>query len=899
MTTRNLDALFDPRAVALIGASRRPGSVGAVVARNLLEGGFAGRVMLVNPKGGEIAGRPVCADIPALPETPDLAIVATPAHTVPEVIDQLGARGCRAAVVISAGFEGDGSPARLKQAMLDAARPRLLRIVGPNCLGVVSPAGGVNASFADRMPPRGRVALISQSGAIAVAAMDSAAGLGFGFSHVLTVGDCADVDVGDLLDWLALDRNTDAILLYLEGIGDARKFMSAARVAARTKPVAVLKAGRSASGARAALSHTGALAGAFAVYEAAFRRAGLLQVDDLGDLLRAGAAFAAGLKEAGDRLAVLTNGGGAGVLAADALELRGERTCDLAPATIAALDAGAPRNWSRGDPVDILGDAGPATYAAALKVLLAAPDVDAVMVLNCPTAVADSADIADAVTGASEARGRKPVLTAWLGGEAVADARRRLAAAGLPTYATPEEAVQVYSLLASARRNRQLLVHAPAATEAPPDPSEARRIVEQALRDGREMLTDPETRAVLQAYGVPVLQSREARTPEEAGAAAEALGGRVALKILSRQISHKSDVGGVALDLAGREATTAAAREMLAAVAQKRPEALVDGFVVEPMAQRPHAQEILAGVVQDPTFGPVVMVGHGGVAVEVLADRALGLPPLNLDLAREMIGRTRVSRLLAGYRDRKPADLTALAHTLVALGRLAADLPQIGELDVNPLLCDADGVLALDGRVVLRPSDQPRARMAILPYPAQLARRIALEGQSLTIRPIRPDDAGAFGAMVEACSPQDLRFRFGAALRRLWPELAAMLTQIDYDRQMAFVAEADDGALLGVAWLCADPQGETAEFALMVRTDRQRHGLGGLLLRALLDYGRERGLTQVWGDVESQNEHMLELARSLGFEVAAGEDPCRLHLVRRLGLDAPDRMRRGELRSAT
>lgn len=885
MTTRNLDALFDPRAIALIGASRRPGAIGGVVARNLLQGGFPRRIMLVNPKGGEIEGEPVYPQIAALPEPPDLALIAAPADTLPQVIGELGARGCRAAVVISAGFEGEGPPARLKQAMLEAARPHLLRIVGPNCLGLLSPVQGINASFAAAMPPAGRVALVAQSGAVAVAAMDSAAGLGFGFSHVVTVGDCADVDVGDLLDWLALDRKTDAILLYLEGISDARKFMSAARVAARTKPVAVLKAGRSASGARVALSHTGALAGTFAVYEAAFRRAGLLQVDDLGDLLRAGAAFAAGLKEAGDRLAVLTNGGGAGVLTVDALEIRGEQICELAPQTIAALDEIAPANWSHGNPVDILGDAGPSTYAAALKVLLAAPEVDAVLVLNCPTAVADSAEIAAAVLEASKACGRKPVITAWLGGAAVMEARGMLAAAGLPTYATPEEAVRICSLLTSARKNRELLVHAPAAMAEPPDAAQARRIIEQALTEGRKVLTDPETRSVLSAYGVPVLQSREVRTPEEAGAAAEALGGRVALKILSRQLSHKSDVGGVVLELVGRAATRAAANQMLAVVAQKRPDAAIDGFVVEPMAQRPHAHEILAGVVQDPTFGPVVMVGHGGVAVEVLADRALGLPPLNLDLAREMIGKTRVSRLLAGYRDRKPADLTALARVLVALGQIAADLPDVRELDVNPLLCDAEGVLAVDGRIVLRSPDQASARMAILPYPAELARRIEFDGRPLTIRPIRPDDAGALGAMVEACSPQDLRFRFGAALRRLWPELAATLTQIDYDRQMALVAEDAEGAILGVGWLCADPEGETAEFALMVRTDRQRHGLGGRLLRALVDYGRLRGLARLWGDTDMFNQHMIELAQSVGFQTQLNEDPSSVRL--QLDLSSP------------
>jgi acetyltransferase len=878
MTIRNLDALFSPRTIVLLGASRRPGSVGAVVTHNLLHGGFGGRIMLVNPKGGEAEGQPLLPSIGALPERPDLAVIATPAETVPGLIAELGASGCRAAVVISAGFEGEGRPAELRQSMLEAARPHLLRIVGPNCLGLISPGSGVNASFAGRIAPAGRVALVAQSGAVAAAAMDAAAGLGLGFSHVVSVGDCADVDVGDLLDYLALDRGTDAILLYLEGVSDARKFMSAARVAARLKPVAVLKAGRSASGAKAALSHTGALAGAFAVYEAAFRRAGLLQVETLGELLQAGAAFATGLKEAGDRLAILTNGGGAGVLAVDALDALGERACELSDATIAALDKIAPANWSRRNPVDILGDARPETYAAALETVLAAREVDAVMVLNCPTAVADSAEAASAVVKAVRARPGKPVINAWLGGEGMVEARLRLASGSLPAYATPEEAARAYALLARARRNRELLRHAPALAEMRTDVDAARRIVSQARAHDRVVLTDPEARAVLRAYGVPVLEGREATTPEAAGAAAQALGGRVALKILSRQISHKTEVGGVQLDLTGQEEVSAAARRMQASVAAQRPDAVIDGFVVEPMLRRPQAQEILVGLAQDPTFGPVVMVGHGGIAVEVLADRALGLPPLNEDLALEMIGKTRVARLLAGYRGRPAADLSALSRVLQALGQLASNLPEIAELDINPLLCDADGVLAVDARIGLRPAGSPAPRMAILAYPVDLVRNLELGGERLRIRPIRPTDAKRLSVMVAACSPQDVRLRFGASLRRLSPELASSLTQIDYDRQMALVAEDSAGVFLGVGRLCADPEGEAAEFTLLIRSDRQRHGLGGVLLEALLDYARGRGLARVWGQTECDNGHMIELARALGFETHAGDDVGNVRL---------------------
>jgi len=882
MTIRNLDALFKPRAIALIGANRRAGSVGDLVARNLAEAGFPGALMWLDRKGGEIAGQPVWSDVASLPACPDLAVIATPAETVPGLVRELAERGCRAAVVISAGFEGAGRAAELKQAMLDAARPRLMRIVGPNCLGVISPAAGVNASFAARMPPAGRIALVAQSGAIAAALMDSAAERGFGFSHVVTVGDCADVDVGDMLDWLALDRGTDAVLLYLEGVADARKFMSAARAAARLKPVAVLKSGRSAAGARAAFSHTGALAGASAVYEAAFRRAGLLQVEGLGDLLEAAAAFAAGLEGSGERVAVLTNGGGAGVLAADALDRLGERLATLSPQTIAALEATAPAGWSRSNPVDILGDAGPKAFSAALETLVDSSDVDAVLVLDCPTAVADSDEVASAVASAAAERGAKAVLAAWLGGTSMAEGRRRLAEAGLPAYATPEAVATAFALLAKTRRTRAMLAHAPSPPPPPPDPAGAQRIVMAALRSGRRTLSDPEARLVLRAYGVPVVESREARTPAEAGAAAERLGGAVALKIVSPQLTHKTDVGGVVLDLTGREAVIEAAKAMLAGVAQRRPDASIDGFVVEPMVRRTHAQELLVGLAQDPAFGPVVMVGHGGVAVELLADRALGLPPLNDELAREMIARTRVARLPGGFRGRPGADLAALSQVLVAIARIACDLPEIAELDINPLLCDASGVLGLDARIALQPP-AAAVRPAILPYPAALERSVAFGQATVLLRPVRPDDAAALASLVAGCTAVDIRFRFGDTLRTLHPELAASLTQIDYDRQLALVAETEAGMLAGCAHLSADPEGVAAEFALLVRSDLQRQGLGRLLLAELIVYARSRGVTRIWGDAELDNAGMIRLARNLGFEICPDEDPGRVRFELDLG----------------
>jgi acetyltransferase len=878
MTTRNLDALFAPRSVAMIGASPQPGSVGEVVTRNLRGAGFAGDVMLVNPHGGSIDGAPVYESVSALPGPPDLAVIATPAETVPGLIAELGARGCRAAVVISAGFEGPGHPAALKQAILDAARPHLLRIVGPNCLGFLSPVRKLNASFAQAMPPAGDLALVVQSGAVAAAAMDWAWQAGVGFSHVVTLGDCADVDVADVLDYLAAEASTQAILLYLEGVSDGRKFMSAARAAARAKPVAVLKAGRSAAGAKAALSHTGALAGAAAVYSAVFRRAGLLEVEDLGGLFQAGALFGASLKGSHDRLAILTNGGGAGVLAVDALTEIGGKLIQLSPDTLAALDVFAPAAWSHGNPVDILGDAHPQLYGDTLRVLLAAPETDAVLVLNCPTAVADSTEAAAQVISAAAARDDKPVVTAWLGGPVMAESRRRFAAATLPTFETPEAAVRAFALLTRLQRTRDLILHTPDSAEPPIDLARARKVVERALAEGRSALTDPEARELLKAYGVPVVDSRQAATPEDAARAARAIGGPVALKILSREISHKSDVGGVKLGLMSPDETQAAANEMLAAIKAARPEATIDGYIVEPMVERPLAEELLAGVVQDPTFGPLVMVGQGGVAVEVVADRALGLPPLNADLARDMIAQTRVSRRLAGYRGRPPANLDALADVLVALGRLATDLPEVAELDINPLLCDANGVLALDGRVSIRPVTGATRRPAILPYPSNLVRDVVVGPEPLRLRPIRPTDAARLQDMIDRSAPADVHLRFRGGVRHLTQNLVSLLTQIDYDRHMALAAQDATGALLGVGRLVADPEGETAEFALMVRTDRQGRGLGHTLLKALIDHANARGLREVWGDVAYDNGRMLSVARGLGFQVTPAEETGRVRV---------------------
>lgn len=873
MTIRNLDALFHPRSVALIGASNQAGSVGSVIARNLLEGGFAGPIMPVNPHETAIRSTLGYRTIGALPRAPDLAVIATPAPTVPQIVADLGAAGCRAAVVVSAGFgEGD-----LRQQLLDAAKPHLLRIVGPNCLGFISPAQGLNASFAHLSPAPGGLALVSQSGAIAAAAIDWAASAGVGFSHIVTIGDAADVDFGDLIDYLALDTATRAIVLYVESITDARKFMSAGRAAARTKPVVVIKAGRSAAGAKAAFSHTGALAGADEVYDAAFRRAGMLRVADLRELFDAAETLSAGLSVAGDRLAILTNGGGAGVLAADALSARGGRLAELSPVTTAALTQVMPGGWRAGNPVDILGDARPERYAAAMQALLQAPEADALLVINCPVAVADSTNAAQAVIEAAQAiQPRPPVLTCWLGEKAVAEGRRRLSAAGLSSHETPGEAVRAFMHLADHARQQTLLLEAPGRGPEPVDLTEAKAVVDAALQAGRTSLSAQEAARVLKAYGIAVVADRIVKDSEGAAQAASQLGVPVALKIRSPDITHKSDVGGVALHLADAAAVRAAAEAMLAKVRAGAPQARLEGFTVQPMIHRPQARELIAGLSRDPTFGPVVLFGHGGVAVEVLADRVIGLPPLNAPLAKDMIARTRVSNLLQAHRDRTPADLDAVADVLARLSRLATDLPEIAELDINPLLADADGVLALDARVRLEPAG---VRAALRPYPSELTTTVEVDGVVLTLRAIRPDDADRLIALVERCDPEDLRFRFGAAVRHLPLAWARRLAQIDYERQLAIVAEAPDGDLLGVVRLASDPEGETAEFALLVRSDWRNRGLGRRLLQALLAIARARGVRRVWGDVSLDNGRMLDLAEHLGFVREAAPDPTEVRLL--------------------
>ncbi len=875
MSVRNLESLFQPGSVAIIGASDRPGSIGSVVLANLKRGGFKGPLWAVNKRHGSVDGEAAWPDVTSLPHAPDLAVICTPAATVPGLIEELGRKGTRAAIVLSAGLKELAGPGEgtLEQGMLAAARPHLLRVLGPNCIGALVPGIGLNASFAPGNGQPGKIAFVTQSGALATAMLDWANGRGIGFSHFISLGDSADVDFGDVLDYLASDAGTRAILMYAESIPAGRKFMSAARAAARNKHVIMVKAGRAPEGARAAASHTGALAGSDIVADAAIRRAGMLRVDTLEALFDAAETLAHARPLRGERLALLTNGGGAGVLASDALSLGGGTLATLSAQTLALLDACLPRTWSRGNPVDIIGDAPVARYQDALRILLAAPEVDAVLFMHAPTALVPAADIGAAcLPQAGETA--KPVLSCWLGDGAVSQARAQFSAAGLPTYSTPERAVAAWLQLVDYQRNQQALQQLPLAKadDFVPERARALAILEDAVAERHEWLDAAQAQEVLAAYGIPGVRTLRALDVEEAVARAAQLGYPVSLKIVSPQVVHKSDVGGVVLGLKTPDAVRSAAVRMRQDVARLKPEAVVHGFTVQEMAQRPHAKELIVGLSVDAVFGPVLLFGQGGTEVELFGRNAVALPPLNASLAADLVARSGVAPLLAPHRGRPGVDQQAVLDTLLKVSQLACDLSPIAELDINPLLADADGVLALDARIRLRLHGEFRP-LAIRPYPRGLEQPVRLDGTQLLLRPIRPEDGGRLKDFYAKAMPADMRLRFFMSRREVPHSELARYSQIDYDREMTFIALAPPDehgrqAMVGEVRAACDPDNRRAEFAILVASAWQRKGLGRLLLDKMTGYLRGRGTGEIAGQCLVQNTGMQALARSAGFEVA-------------------------------
>ncbi|HZN86883.1 MAG TPA: bifunctional acetate--CoA ligase family protein/GNAT family N-acetyltransferase [Burkholderiales bacterium] len=889
-----LTPLFEPAAVAIVGATERAGSVGAVLVRNMLEAEYGGALFGVNPKHKQVYGVPCFASVAKLPRRADLAVIATPAATVPDVIEQCGKAGVRSAVVISAGFSEAGpAGVKLERAFLEHARRHGVRVVGPNCLGIMRPALGLNASFARGAALPGSLALVAQSGAVCTAMLDWARPNKVGFSSVVSLGGSTDVDFGEIIDYLIEDAHTEHILLYIEGVRSARRFVSALRAAARVKPVIVMKVGRQAAGSRAAVSHTGAIVGLDDVFDAVVKRTGVVRVSSIGQMVAAAQALAAHVRPQGERLAVVTNGGGPGVMAADRAADLGIPLAELSAATIARLKPELPANWSHGNPIDLIGDAGAGRYRAAVSACLADSGVDGVLAILAPQAMTEPEKSAQAVIEAAKGSS-KPVLACWMGEEQTAAARRVLAEARIPVFRTPDPAVEMFGQVSAFYRNQRALLQTPGplSVQGEPDLDAARAIVAAALKEKRSVLSEMESKAVLAAFRIPVAKTVAATSAQEAGRIAQEIGFPVAMKIDSPDITHKSEVNGVRLNLGSAQAVQAAWEGIVADARRLRPGARIRGVVLEPMVRRAHGRELMAGVIRDPVFGPAIVFGTGGTAVEVHRDRAVALPPLNQFLIADMIRGTRVARLLGAFRNLPPVDMASLEEVLLRVSELVCELPEVAELDVNPLLADEAGVIAVDARVVLRPGAPRRERyahMAIHPYPARLVTTWQpREGPLVTLRPIRPEDAEMEQAFVKGLSAQSRYFRFLDTLRELTPAMLVRFTQIDYDREMAFVATvARDGgeAEIGVCRYVANPDGASCEFAVVIADDWQRKGLGRRMLALLVDTARARGLRSMIGHVLAENRGMLQLCQSLGFVVSdSPEGP----MVRRatLALDA-------------
>jgi acetyltransferase len=885
MSTMNLDAAFSPKSVALIGASERPGRLGTLVLANILAGGFNGVTYAVNPKYDTLSGQKCYRKVSDLPAIPDLFVIATPASTIPGLIEDIGQFGGKAAVIITAGIgEADG----LKARMLQAAGKYGVRIIGPNTIGILIPTMKLNASFTHIPARSGSLALLSQSGAIVSSVVDWAEAEDVGFSHIVSLGDMADVDVSDCLNMLANDTGTSAILMYLESLSHGRKFMSAARAAARMKPIIAVKPGRHEATARAALTHTGALAGADGVTEAALRRSGIIRVRDLEDLFSA-AAIAARFKplERG-RVAIITNGGGAGVLAVDHLLDRGIELAQLSSETISSLDAKLPANWSRSNPIDIIGDATPDRYEEAIGAAAADPRVDALLVMNCPTALASPRDaaqhVADLTTGGYI--NGKPLLATWLGEYTAEPARDVLTGKGLASLETPAQAAEAVSLLVRWNRLGQQLQRVPTTFETlHADRATAAAIIQAAGKSGRTMLTEPEAKGVLRAYGilVPVtVRVKDIGAVESAAAQLLTQSRAVAVKMMSETLTHKSDLGGVVLNCQSPAAASEAARTIVESLRSRGLEEQLQGFTVQEMIVRPEAEELIIGVHLDPVFGPVLLFGAGGIAVEVTKDTTMELLPVDDILAEDMIDRTRISALLKGFRNRPAADRASLVKAMKAVSQLVIDCPAIKALDINPILADHNGIVALDARIELDLAQLgtplPNPLLSIRPYPQEWSTEVRLDQASVLIRPAKPVDAELcdefFRKMASVAE--------GAPASDRAPGVTGRGLQFDYDREIVFLALAHpQGELVGLAQYVADPDGEAAEFSLVLRDADWERELGKALMQRLIDFARSRCTRQLCGTVEANNQRMIAIYRDLGFRLdmpADGPGPIRLSL---------------------
>ena len=877
MSLYNLDRIFDPKRIAVVGASEKKGSIGNAIMKNLLEGGFKGELFPVNPNYDALHGLKAFASLTQMEKVPDLAVVATPISTVPGVVGECTKRGVGGAIIISAGGKEAGVKGReIETRIEEEARKTGLRIIGPNCLGVICPGKRLNASFAAHMPREGKLAFISQSGAICTAMLDLALKENMGFRHFVSIGSMLDVDFGDLIDYLGSDYEVSSILLFIESLTNFRKFMSAARSVSRTKPIIALKAGRSTVGAKAAASHTGAMAGEDAVYDAAFKRAGIVRVNNLEDFFDCAEFLAKQPRPTGRRLVIITNAGGPGVMAADAVAEQGLELSRLSDETMGTLNRILPPAWSHANPVDILGDASAGRYAKIVDCCFKASEFDGMLLIHNPQATTDPTEVAETLIDALK-RKPYPVFTVWMGGADVEKGKEALNNAGFPTYDTPERAVRAFTYLYHYGRNLEMLQEIPPKLhdDIRPDCEKALKLIRKGLERKNGLLTEGESKALLSVYGIPVNRTEQASCPDEAVRLAHEIGYPVAIKVQSADIVHKSEAGGVRLDLRTEEEVREAYREIVEGVRSYDPAASASGVTLQPMIQNPD-YEILLGAKRDRNFGPVILFGLGGIFAEALGDKAIGLPPLNRTLAVRMMEETRAYSLLKGQRGRKAADMDLLEEMVVRLSQLLVDYPEIAELDMNPVIIKDGKPMAVDARVVVKASDVVTPfHLVISPYPSKYeSMELTSHGQKVFVRPVKPEDAPFFQAFFQILSPTAIYFRFFSPVKSLSPTMLARFTQIDYDREIALVAFEGEGGgekMMGVARVIAYRDGKRGEFAIIVGDPWQGSGIGSVLLRRCLRLAKAQGMETVEGTVLADNRPMLNLGRKLGFQVLPGE----------------------------
>jgi len=891
MAPHYLSRFFTPQSVAIVGASERPESVGFRLLLNMQEAGFQGGLYPVNNKHNEIAGLKAYPDLMAIPGDLDLVVIATPAPTVPGIVRQCGEKNVGSVIIISAGFSELGEAGtRLQQEILDLGHRYNIRMIGPNCLGVARPSGKLNATFGDGVIKDGSLALLSQSGAVCTAILDWAKAQDIGFSTVVSMGGAADIDFGEVLDYLATDSQTTGILMYVEGIRDARRFLSGLKAAARLKPVILIKSGRHEAGCKAAMSHTGAMVGGDNVFDAAIARAGVVRVYSISELFAAARVLANQYQVSGKRLAIITNAGGPGVMSTDRAGDVGVDMAELSPASLSALNAVLPVHWSHANPVDILGDATADRYQKALAVCLEDEQIDGVLVILTPQAMTNPTEIAECVI-AGAATSKKPVLASWTGGAKVQAGRDLFLNSNVAHFNTPEVAVDAFAMLTQYTQNQILLkqIPSPCAEQAAPDVTGARLIIERVLAEGRQVLTAQEAKAILAAFHIPVTQTIKVASAKDAMITAETLGFPVVLKVNMAEFSHKSDIGGVRLNINSVQEVARHFQEMETAIITKYPEITEVGMTLEPMFKASSGRELMLGVVRDPVFGPAISFGLGGTMVEILKDSAVALPPLNAYMAEQMIAKTKAAKYLKAFRQLPPANSEALINVLLNVSSMVSELPEILELDINPLIVDDHGAIAVDARIKAETAHQlgPYSHLAIHPYPHELSQSYQLaNGVNINIRPIRPEDAMLEKDFVHRLSECTKFFRFRQALQELTPEMIVRFTQIDYDREMAFVAVTNDAKLpseLGVGRYMRNPDGQSAEFALVVADDCQRLGIGGKLLKTLMQTAKTKGIVFFEAEILAANVPMLKLVEKLGFSSESlGEDKEIMRVVKDL-----------------